>query len=586
MILDQTVAFRTRLGEGHRQAIAEIPGVNPWTPGVVTCPYNAQAIVQGVLESWGAPFERPILPADPIDVSLEYLEHVAVTRSEAHDWLWLNDKTRVPTSGFALAGYQRDVIAFGTGRGSANYWLPPGAGKTICALVSALVQPGPILIVAPANVRDTQYREIVRCTSATPFVLKPVAERRVKDTWQDLDSYLIESERSGFRPVLVVGWSQITDALADLVSVPWRSVIWDEAHMAKAPKREKWIQDENGRPRARKLHNRVSSAYELGLRIPRRFSTTATPVRNRMIDLWMQLTLVEPAAWGRTSSRFAFRYCSASAGEYGGLVYGKPSNLPELRERLRHSTIIVPHGVTHAELPEKRRQVIRVPPETQVKRLARSKADVEREKAQARRDGGTETKRLDSASAKRGAVKDLVIEHLGTGKGKILLFTGRHRDCDQLGEELARRTKAQVWVADGRTPIEERKAIQDAYMAHPGPCLLVGTYQAWGTGLNLQDTDVILWAMLPETPGEVDQGEGRGHRRGVLRPVLVVYTVAVDTYDEEVAERLLSKLPAVDAIVGAGSTTGLADSLQGFDRREEILATMASIFGDDEEGWV
>jgi SNF2 family DNA or RNA helicase len=104
-------------------------------------------------------------------------------------------------------------------------------------------------------------------------------------------------------------------------------------------------------------------------------------------------------------------------------------------------------------------------------------------------------------------------------------------------------------------------------MSHPGPCLLVGTGDAFGESINLQDTDAALFVMLPWTPGQVRQWEGRFVRHGMKRPVVIYYVVAEETVDEQVADKLISKLPAVEAVA----------------KDEELAAARAFIAGTDDE---
>jgi SNF2 family DNA or RNA helicase len=85
-------------------------------------------------------------------------------------------------------------------------------------------------------------------------------------------------------------------------------------------------------------------------------------------------------------------------------------------------------------------------------------------------------------------------------------------------------------------------------MQHSGATVLVGTGHAWGESVNLQDTDLALFVMLPWTPRAVTQWEGRFARLGQKRPVLISYIIAEGTVDEHVADVLLEKLPAVGKI--------------------------------------
>jgi SNF2 family DNA or RNA helicase len=143
-----------------------------------------------------------------------------------------------------------------------------------------------------------------------------------------------------------------------------------------------------------------------------------------------------------------------------------------------------------------------------------------------------------------------------------------------------------VWVAHGDTDASTFAAIHTEYMAHPGPCVLIGTYQAWGESLNLQDTDHMVVAMVPITPGEIEQMEGRGARLGQSRPLTITYVLAENTIDERLAAILLDKLPAVERVTGeTAGVAGLADTLRGTDDLDgllcEILSTMDEWGADD-----
>jgi len=104
--------------------------------------------------------------------------------------------------------------------------------------------------------------------------------------------------------------------------------------------------------------------------------------------------------------------------------------------------------------------------------------------------------------------------------------------------------------------------IRHEYMAYrPTPdagCVNIGTGDAWGESLNLQDTDLALFIMLPWTPRQIRQWEGRFQRMGGTRSVLIQYFVAKGTVDEDVEQVLLSKMPAVEEVVADEALMGLA----------------------------
>lgn len=584
-LLDRPVTFTFHgraLEREQAEALAQIPGVRPFSRSSVTCPYNAVDIVESLLTRWSFSFAKTGLPVLPTATKAQLKN--AMKKTELHDWLWEPDADRRPESGFALTEYQIETVLFGLARGAAAFWLPAGSGKTITAFMAAFAKPGPILVVTAANARVQQARELRRCSTARPYVLKPRSLVRAKDEWHSLTEYLEAAEDENFRPVVIVGWEQLADAKAYLLKVKFQTVIWDEIHKGKAKRREKWVIDEKGDPKAKKLNNIVSAAYELACAIPRRFATTATAVRNRLEDLYMQLCLIEPHAWGRTATRFLFRYCAARNGEWGLITSGM-SNVPELVHRLEASVYRVPYEVIVAQLPPKRRITLRVPPECLVKPLARTREEASEEAQQEKTkqwQKGRERALLDAASAKRPAILDLVLEHTKTGKGKILVFSGRRRDVEHLGESIQHRLKTmKVWAAHGGHTGDERQDVVDEFMAHPGPCVAVLSIDAFGQSLNIQDTDVIICGMLPSTPGQVDQMEGRGYRLGMNRGLLVIYVVGEDTYDEHVIEELVDKLAAVEGVASSGAVAGLKGTLVGLDRKEQILAGLAGAFASE-----
>lgn len=574
-LLDQIVDVYARLDRDQVEDLACIPGVKSWlTPLQVPVDALGPALrhVRGLGVRVGIGTYRNM----PAIVPAHVVKQVSL-RSEMAPWLW-GTPDQAPTSGFALTDYQIDAIGFVASRGAGTLWMPAGSGKTIVAWVAAALKPGPILCVTRAGSRHVHERELLRCSSIVPWSATPVGERRVDDV--DLPDYLAERKTSGGRPVVILGWEQLPTYLADLKRVRFQTVIWDEVHKGKNRQREKWIVGRTGKPVPRDTKNIVSAAYSLAQAIPRRIATTATAVRNRLQDLWMQLCLVQPESWGRTASKFEARYCDGKVGESGFWQAKGATEIPELVERLRFSVFRVPHAIVAAQLPPKRRMVIRIEPSDLVKPIARSK-----EEAADRSVSKRERQIADAASAKRQVVYGLIEEHIATGKGKILVFTCRRRDVEHLGEQVERRLKVQVWASHGEDTIKERMVIEDAYMAHPGPCVLVASVQAWGEGLNLQDTDVLICAMLPDTPGQIDQMEGRAARLKQTRPLLVIYPIAPDTYDEHAGANLVNKLAAIEGVASSGSVEGLRNTLRGLDQREQILEGLAGIFNmDADEG--
>jgi len=217
-------------------------------------------------------------------------------------------------------------------------------------------------------------------------------------------------------------------------------------------------------------------------------------------------------------------------------------------------------------------------------------------------------------------------------KGKCVIFTGRHADCWELYDALERAgNKSGAPLARARllcgvralanterqhvtnkagklvleTPAQrlrrvraggfevleghERQAMQDAYMADAGPTVLVATGQAWGTGLDLQDSDLLCIVYLPWSPGDLDQWMRRVQRLGMKRPCQVVILVADGTVDDRRASVLIDKVPDISLTTGNSSLAEVRDTMRGTDAEsqeklfEAIRESTALVPAADEE---
>ena len=77
--------------------------------------------------------------------------------------------------------------------------------------------------------------------------------------------------------------------------------------------------------------------------------------------------------------------------------------------------------------------------------------------------------------------------------------------------------------------------------------------------------------MLPYTPGQIRQQEGRVARLGQKRPVVVYYVIAEDTRDERVADILINKLPAVSKISLDEELAEAKDVIAGMDNEDDLF---------------
>lgn len=328
--------------------------------------------------------------------------------------------------------------------------------------------------------------------------------------------------------------------------------------------------------------NMASAAAQLARVARKRVATTATPVKDRVRDLWSQLDMIEPNAWG-SKVIFETRHCDRKPGTYGGFDTTGSSNLTELKLRLNRVAHIVPYQETHKSLPPKRRQSLYIAPEDQCEPatgFARARAEAKKRGASAT----LELSLMEAATRKRTAVASIIEDHISSGQ-KILLFSGRRKDCEDLGKSIknlgiVKKDSVDVWIVHGEQSQEVRDEVAQMYMAHPGPCVLVSTWQALGESINLQDTDSLFFVMLPPTPGALRQGEGRVARHKQKRPVMIYYVIAEGTVDEHMAAILIDKLPAVERVIDDTELAEAAIPLAGIDPNESDEDFAKSILAD------
>jgi SNF2 family DNA or RNA helicase len=320
--------------------------------------------------------------------------------------------------------------------------------------------------------------------------------------------------------------------------------------------------------------NIAAAAWRLSKIAGRRLGTSATPVRDRVRNFWAQLDLLHPYAWGKYWD-WAVRYTGAHERTFGGMDDTGAMNLEELARRVA----VVSHRCTHAEanagLPPKRRSVVYLPIVEQVR--SGMTAEV---RAAAKSGDPTalrEVLMLEACARKRPWLLGQIDRKLEDGQ-KIVVFTGRRKDCDELLEKCRTKWKdLPVVGGHGGHSAEEREAMRVRYMEARGPALLIGTTDAWGEGLNLQDTDALYCGLLPYTPGAIVQLEGRVSRLGQKRPVEIVYPVCEGTIDERIAGILLTKLPALEKVISQDEVKSFARELSGVDDKDLLAGLAAKI---------
>ncbi|MFA5786699.1 MAG: DEAD/DEAH box helicase [Actinomycetota bacterium] len=326
--------------------------------------------------------------------------------------------------------------------------------------------------------------------------------------------------------------------------VGWDLVIVDEAHRLKNPAS-------------------ASSKLVRALRTRNLLLLTATPVENRLDDLFQLVSLVSPGLLG-TPKEFRARY----AGESDKARTALRSKMRDVMVRHRRSEVAL-------MLPRRVAETIRVLP-------ANEESDFYRRVSERVREEGR-----DSTSAHRLALRSLLrlagsspaataplLDKLGwhdlsmssrdismTEKARVAL--GLMRDRVDRGDKLVVFTAFRQTLdfltrlaAGEGLPIAAyhgsltRGEKEGAIARFRGDCPLLITTEAAGEGRNLQFCHIMLNFDLPWNPMQIEQRLGRIHRIGQEREVLLTNLVSRGTIEERILRVLEAKINLFELVVG------------------------------------
>jgi SNF2 family DNA or RNA helicase len=414
-----------------------------------------------------------------------------------------------------------------------------GLGKTIEAgiVLSELRLRGlasRVLVLTPAGLVGQWCEELER-KFALPCVIA--------------DRHFEAPPSEGVQPIIVASLAAARrDRLrAELTAPTWDLVIADEAHRLK-----------NARSASARLARSLLTRYMLLL--------TATPIENRLSDLFQLVSLVRPGLLG-SAAEFRTRHGQGDGAQVRN-VAALQLALRELMVRHRRSEITV-------MLPRRLAETIRVAPEDDESDLYRAISD--RVRDQARQATSSRTLALRSiqqlagsspwacadslaklgwedlaqqaasivSTAKATALLELLRRHQARGE-KVVVFTAFRRTLQALGRLLADDGFDVAVYHGSLTRVEKDAAI--GRFADTTPVLL--STEAAGEGRNLQFCHVMVNFDLPWNPMKIEQRLGRIHRIGQQHDVQLTNLVSRGTLEDRLIEVLQAKINLFELVVG------------------------------------
>ncbi len=471
-------------------------------------------------------------------------DHTALVDAATDVWLRPGFETLLSQSQLRFVPFPHQVAAATTVlrrmRGRALLADEVGLGKTIEAglILTELYlrrQASHTLILVPAGLVDQWSEELDRKFSLPCLIHGSAAWQSAADPWA--------------APIVLASLAAARRSphSAAAAAVPWDMVIVDEAHRVKNP-----------RSASAQLVKSLQTRYLLLL--------TATPVENRLDELYQLVNLLRPGHLG-TPTQFRRQYGAATSAETVRNLTALQRQMREIMVRHRRSEVAV---MLPRRLAETRR-VQAAPGELEwyqevsahVRTASQTAAASERMALRSlqRLAGSSPTalarglQRMDRPpaappggvpqTAKLQALMTILEHHLRRSE-KVVVFTGFRATLDMLAAALAA-AGVDAAVYHGGLGRRDKDAVVSTFQG-PRPVLL--TTEAAGEGRNLQFCHVMVNFDLPWNPMQIEQRLGRIHRIGQEHDVVLHNLVTRGTLEDHILSVLESKINLFELVVG------------------------------------
>lgn len=441
-------------------------------------------------------------------------------------------------------------------RGRAILADEVGLGKTIeAALVLSELRARGLarraLVIAPAGLVGQWQEELDRKFALPSAVVTGTSTIAGTDTGGDAGA---TSGAGGDEPVLLASLAAARrDPLRSvLVDREWDAVVLDEAHRVRNPRS-------------------ASGRLARGLRARHLLLLTATPVENRLEDLFQLISLVSPGLLG-TAAEFRRQYAGKGAASTTVPVV---RNVERLQARTREVMVRHRRSEVALILPQRLAETIKVHlpgPEAHLYADVAERIRIQgRDATPARRmslrslarlagsspaalapgltragwhDLATRAKAI-TRSRKEEVLIERVVRHLERNE-KVIVFTAFTPTLERLATTLEETGVDVARYHGGLARSAKDSAVRRFAADAP---VLVST-EAAGEGRNLQFCHAMVNMDLPWNPMQIEQRIGRLHRIGQQHDVVVTNVLGAGTIEERVLDVLESKINLFELVVG------------------------------------
>ena len=454
-----------------------------------------------------------VFPLACLDV-LDRAKELGIEVEEIPNFVRPSQSPESPESPPDLSGlydFQKEGVLSSIRWGRACLFDEMGLGKTVQALTLIKHYGGRSLVICPSYLTLNWVRE--------------------GEAW----GVSLTRVRNGKAPIpegnVVISYDLAAKRISELGS--FRTAVLDESHYLKSHRSK-----------------RTKRIKPLVLRTPHAFLLSGTPAANRPVELYSQISMVQPKCWG-TYTQFVNRYCGAKQTPFGYVDCSGATRKEELSFRLKQTCMIrrLKRDVL-TDLPPKTRTRVDLPcAGSKEIRLGRARwSEINALEPDVPADLVLERQRLVSELFRATclAKRECVRRYLEDLPPNVIVFAYHQAMLDLICETL------DCVRIDGGTPMEDRQPALDKFISGEVPYAAL-SIKAAGTGLTITSCSTVVFAELYYVPGDLLQAEDRTHRIGQTNPVDVRYLCADNTLDDHVWRMVHRKLRVTDSCLDGRS---------------------------------
>jgi hypothetical protein len=450
------------------------------------------------------------------------------------------DAPRPAPGGMPWRPWQLRALPWAAARHGTVIVAEPRMGKTAMSLALHDPARGPLVVLAPRDVRPVWIEAIVR--------MFPGAE-----------VLCLEGKKPKIDEIRSAGFIfSHYDIVADqrMATFAPGTLIVDEAHL---------LSNDQSR--------RSAGVRDYAVLAKRIVVLTGTPLWNSTKGLWPLLATANPGAWGKTSFQFKQRYCNPQHGEYGW-VYGEISNEDEWRARRSEVVFQADWATEYPDLPKTTRSVIDVP----IDAVGYGELDIAVESL---RDTTLEDTTIGAITRYRkltGKLKvDFVAAQLLQRLGEPIVAWCWHKaDVAKALAKALRNGDRPVFLIHGDEPAAKRAAALDAWRDTPDG-VLIATLAVGQVGIDLSHAKIAAFVEIDWTPAVLYQAAMRTFTP--WRAMEIIFFRVEHPVEQMLVDKLTTKLArgAASAMPAAGS--GFDLSTTDDDPGELLDALQAMLLG-------